>query len=314
MEPYPKWVRDRIIELYEQGKGTKAIADLFGLCRSGVRRVRQMFRARGTTDPLPRNAGRGPGLDEADRERLRELVKATPDATLAELHESLGADVSVSTVDRWLTRLGLPLKKKSRRAGEQDRPDVKQEREAWPSKVAGVPAEDYVFLDEFGAKTNMSRTHGRCPAGERPGAAVPHGHWKVLTTIAALTARGIVAAVTVGAATDADLFRAFVADALVPTLRPGQVVVMDNLSSHKAAGVAALIEAAGCRVEYPEYLPPYSPDLNPVENAISKIKARLRKIAARTVEALGQAIQEAMALITPDDAKGSFRHCGYPAT
>ncbi len=111
MEPYPKLVRDRIIELYEQGKPTKYIAELFGICRSGVRRVRQRLRERGTTEPLPRNPGREQGLGEAERVRLRELVKATPDATLAELHASLGAAVAVSTLDRALTRLGLRLKK-----------------------------------------------------------------------------------------------------------------------------------------------------------------------------------------------------------
>ncbi len=111
MEPYPRQIRQRIIALYDEGKPTKYIADLFGVCRSGVRRIRQRFRARGTLDPLPRNPGRDQGLCEADRERLRALVAAEPDATLAELHAGLGAGVSVSTVDRTLTRLGLPLKK-----------------------------------------------------------------------------------------------------------------------------------------------------------------------------------------------------------
>ena len=111
MEPYPVQVRRRIIELYEQGKPTRYIAELLGICRSGVRRVRQRFRERGTLDPLPRNPGREQGLGEQERRRLADLVKQTPDATLAELRASLGAAVSVSTVDRALTRLGLPLKK-----------------------------------------------------------------------------------------------------------------------------------------------------------------------------------------------------------
>jgi transposase len=111
MDPYPPQIRKRIIELYDQGRPTKYIAELFGVCRSGVRRVRQHFRQRGTLDPLPRNPGRAPGLGEADQQRLRALVAATPDATLAELRSALGAAVAVSTVDRALTRLGLPLKK-----------------------------------------------------------------------------------------------------------------------------------------------------------------------------------------------------------
>ena len=185
-------------------------------------------------------------------------------------------------------------------------------RDAWPAAVAGVPAAaDHVFLDAFGAATDLARAYGRCPAGERLVAPVPHGHWKVLTTIAALTTRGILAAVTVDAATDADVFRTFVTDALCPALRPGQVVVMDNLASHKVAGVREAIEAAGCRVLY---LPPYSPDVNPSENAIARLKSRLRNLAARTVDALGAAVQDALAAITPADAAGCFRHCGYPAT
>ena len=186
-------------------------------------------------------------------------------------------------------------------------------RDAWHPGLAGegVRPEDVVVLDEFGATTQMTRSSGRCPAGERLVAPVPHGHWKVLTTIAAMTVDGMLAAVTVDAATDADVFRAFVRDALVPALRPGQLVVMDNLSSHKAAGVAELIEAAGCRVRY---LPPYSPDLNPIENAFSKIKGWLKHLAARTVEALGRAVQDAVARVTGSDALGFFRHCGYIAT
>ena len=111
MDPYPPQIRKRIIELYDQGRPTKYIAELFGVCRSGVRRVRQHFRQRGTLDPLPRNPGRAPGLDDAAQARLRGLAAATPDATLAELRAALGAAVAVSTVDRALARLGLPLKK-----------------------------------------------------------------------------------------------------------------------------------------------------------------------------------------------------------
>jgi transposase len=188
---------------------------------------------------------------------------------------------------------------------------VKRKREAWPAEVAGVPAADWVFVDEFGAATNMARTHARSPRGERAVATAPRGHWKVLSTVAAMTVGGMLAAAAVDAAVDGDVFRAFVADALVPALRPGQVVVLDSLSSHRAAGVVSMVEAAGCRVLY---LPPYSPDLNPIENAIAKVKAALRKAAARTLAALGAAVGTALESVTASDAAGFFRHCGYPAT
>jgi transposase len=190
---------------------------------------------------------------------------------------------------------------------------VKAAREGWHDtlKQAQAGSDDLVFIDECGATTQMTRACGRCEGGARLVASVPQGHWKVLTTIAALTVRGILTAVTVDAATDAQVFGHFVTDVLAPTLRPGQIVVMDNLSSHKTAGVREAIEAAGCRVLY---LPPYSPDLNPIENAFSKIKSRLKTLAARSVEVLGQAVQHALSTITQSDAIGFFRHAGYVAT
>jgi transposase len=165
-----------------------------------------------------------------------------------------------------------------------------------------------VFIDEFGATTQMVRTRGRCPIGQRLIASVPHGHWKVLTTIGALTLRGILTAVTVDAATDSEIFRSFVTDALRPVLREEHIVVMDNLQPHKAAGVRQIIESTGARLIY---LPPYSPDFNPIEPAWSKIKQHLRSLAARTLETLGEGIAQALKLITPQDARGYFRHCGY---
>ena len=188
---------------------------------------------------------------------------------------------------------------------------MKAERAAWPARVAGVRPDDYVFLDEFGATTDMTRTHGRAPPGERVVARVPHGHWKVVSTVAAMTTRGIVAAASFDGAVDTDLFLAFVRHELVPALRPGQAVVMDNLSPHKSPEVERLVGAAGARVLR---LPPYSPDLNPIEQAISKVKGILRSLARRTVKALYDAIGEALGAVTPGDALAFIRHCGYHAT
>ena len=188
---------------------------------------------------------------------------------------------------------------------------MRARRDAWPAAVAGVRPADFVFVDEFGATTQMARAYGRAPRGERVGAQVPHGHWKVVSTVAAMTAEGMVAAASFDGATDTDLFVAFVRDELVPALRPGRVVVMDNLNPHKAPAVRRLVEAAGARVML---LPPYSPDLNPIENAFAKAKAILRSLARRTVPALYDAIGDALRAITPADAAGFFRHCGYPAT
>jgi len=171
-----------------------------------------------------------------------------------------------------------------------------------------VPLKNIVVIDESGAVTNMTRTRGRCLRSDRLVSSVPQGHWKVLTIIAAMTIRGVQTAVTVDAPCDGEIFRSFVRDALVPTLRPEHVVVMDNLQSHKVSGVRQAIEATGARLLY---LPPYSPDFSPIEPMWSKIKQKLRSLAARTMETLGQAVQQALATVTETDCRGFFRHCGY---
>jgi transposase len=172
-----------------------------------------------------------------------------------------------------------------------------------------VRAADLVFVDEFGANTKMQRTHGRAAPGERVVAKVPHGHYKAISTVAALSAGGgIVASVSFDGGTTAARFVDFVERELVPALRAGQVVVLDNLAAHNDRRVDALVEAAGCVVLR---LPPYSPDFNPIENAISKVKTMLRKLAKRTVPELFDAIDEALRTVTASDATAYIAHCGY---
>lgn len=171
-----------------------------------------------------------------------------------------------------------------------------------------MPLRDVVVLDESYVTTQFTRLRGRARRGTRLVERVPHGHWKVLTILAAVTVEGVLTAASVAAATDAEVFRAFIHDALVPSLRPGQVVVMDNLAAHKVAGVREAIERAGCRLLY---LPPYSPDLSPIENMWSKLKQSLRTTAARTVPGLTDAIGQAFETIQATDCVGYFRHCGY---
>jgi len=171
-----------------------------------------------------------------------------------------------------------------------------------------VPLEKLVVIDESAASTKLTRLRGRCRQGERLVAAVPCGHWKVLTMIAAMTVRGVLTAVTVDAATDGEIFLSFISESLVPVLRPGDVVVMDNLQAHKVMGVRAAIESAGAKLLY---LPPYSPDFSPIEPMWSKVKQKLRSLAARTVEVLQEAVSSALQSITGEDCEGFFRHCGY---
>jgi transposase len=157
----------------------------------------------------------------------------------------------------------------------------------------------------------MTRSRARGPRGQRIVSKTPHGHWKTLSTVAAMTTCGMLTGCTFDAAVDTEMFLAFVEQMLVPKLHPGQVVVLDNLPAHKSPRIDQLIEAAGARVLR---LPPYSPDFNPIEMAISKIKTLLRKLARRTVGDVMEAIGQALASITADDAMHFIRHCGYAAT
>jgi transposase len=174
-----------------------------------------------------------------------------------------------------------------------------------------VAVDRLVFIDEFGASSNMTRRYARGPVGQRIVCRTPHGHWKMLSTIAAMSTSGILAAGTFEEAVDEDTFAAFVEQCLVPKLCPGQIVVLDNLAAHKSPQVDAMIQAAGCRVMH---LPPYSPDFNPIENAISKIKTLLRKRGARLLVSVYYAIAEALDAITPDDAAGYMKKYHLAAT
>lgn len=165
-----------------------------------------------------------------------------------------------------------------------------------------------VFLDETWAATNMGRKNGRAPVGERLVCAVPHGHWKTTTFVAALRVGGLSCPLVIDGAVNGDVFVAYVEQQLAPSLRPGDVVVMDNLSSHKRAGVRTAIEAAGARLVY---LPPYSPDLNPIELAFSKLKGLLRKAGRRTVEGLWSFLGDTLDLFSAEECHNYFRHCGY---
>jgi transposase len=165
-----------------------------------------------------------------------------------------------------------------------------------------------IFVDESGVTTQMTRIWARAPKGERVAEAKPQGHWKVLTTLGAMSLRGMLAVMTIEAATDTEIFVAFVEQILCPKLMPGDVVVLDNLSAHKASSIAEKIAVCGAELIY---LPPYSPDLNPIEKAWSKFKQHLRSAKARSAEALDQAITDALKTISTDNARAWFRHCGY---
>jgi transposase len=193
-------------------------------------------------------------------------------------------------------------------ASEQQRPDVAAARDAWRVGQRSLDPTKLVFIDETGCATNMTRLRGRAPKGQRLKARVPHGHWSMTTFTAGLRVDRLTAPMVLDGPMNAECFKAYVEQVLVPTLSSGDIVVMDNLSSHKGDDVRAAIEAAGAELRY---LPPYSPDLNPIEQAFSKLKAQLRKHAERSIESLWSRIGTLLGQFTSTDCQNFFRHAGY---
>jgi transposase len=177
--------------------------------------------------------------------------------------------------------------------------------------MTGLDSNRLVFIDETWAKTNFTRLRGRSPRGKRLVAKVPHGHWKTTTFIAALRNTCLTAPTVIDGAIDGALFRAYVEQQLVPTLQRGDIVVMDNLAAHKVAGIRTAIERVGARVVY---LPPYSPDFNPIELVFAKLKWLLRSAKARTVERLWDLLGELIPAFRPAECTNYLRHCGYNVT
>lgn len=182
------------------------------------------------------------------------------------------------------------------------------QRQDWRQTQPDLAPERLVFIDETGASTKMARRYGRSQRGTRCIASIPHGHWKTTTFVGGLRAEGMTAPMVLDGAMDGPAFIAYVEQFLAPTLKPGDIVVMDNLPAHKPHAVRAAIEAVGAELRY---LPPYSPDLNPIEMAFSKLKALLKKAAVRTLDALWQAIADVLAQFNADECKNFFTAAGY---
>lgn len=184
-------------------------------------------------------------------------------------------------------------------------------RQEWFDGQLDLEPARLVFIDETWASTNMARRHGRCARGERLRISVPHGHWKTTTFIGALTLRGFIAPFVIDRPINRLSFETYVETVLLPELQPDDIVVMDNLSSHKGPRVREMIDSIGARLEY---LPPYSPDFNPIENAFSKLKALLRKAAERSVDGLWKSIGRLLKLFTHNECQNYFKAAGYDVT
>lgn len=304
-------LRLRVISAVEAGLSRRAAAERFGIGIATAIRWVRAFKATGTTRAQPKGGDQRSHRIEAYRDVILDAVSAQVDITLVELADMLrqehGLHVAPSTVWRFLDRHAMTVTKTAH-ASEQDRPDVVARRQAWFDAQPELDPQRLVFIDETGASTKMARLRGRAKRGQRCRSPVPHGHWKTTTFTGALRLNGMTAPMVIDGPMNRDAFHAYVRHVLTPTLRPGDIVVMDNLPAHKGGETRMMIEAAGARLLY---LPPYSPDFNPIENAFSKLKAILRKAAERSIDGLWKTIGCAIDQFTPAECANYFTAAGY---
>lgn len=304
MTPYSEDLRQRVVETIQRGDGSvRQIASRFLVSVSFVVRLLHLHRTTGSVEPRPHGGGNPAVLGPEDLERLRELIRQQPDATLEECRQRLGLSCSLMTISRALRKLGLPRKKKVPRAEEQDRPDVQEQRREFCEQLAGVDPRRLVFVDECGANTAMTRTYGRAPVGERVYATTP-GHWESITLTSGMRLSGVTATLAFPGATNTDVFEAYVEEVLVPELKRGDVVIWDNLKPHQSDDATEAVEAVGAKVVP---LPPWSPDLTPIEEMFSKVKGALRSMGARTTETVYAAFGSALHDVTPENILGWFQ-------
>ncbi|MBQ0821926.1 IS630 family transposase [Microvirga sp. HBU67558] len=308
--PLSQDLRRRIARAVEKGSSIRQAAVRYEISPSAAVKLMQRVRKTGSLAPDRVGGHRRPVL-EPHEDLLRSLVAAKSGITLSEIQAELKARgivvAALSTILLTLRRLGL-AQKKSLRAAEQDRPDVARERQRWRVWQRYMDSTRFVFLDETGTTTTMTRRYGWGPKGERVVDATPWGHWKVTTFVAGLRASGLIAPMVLDGPMTGEVFRAYVEQVLIPELSPGDVVVLDNLAAHKVAGIREMIQAAGASLLY---LPPYSPDLNPIEQVFAKLKALLRKAAARTKEALWATIGALLDEFSPEECQNYLTNSGY---
>jgi transposase len=306
---YSSDLRERVTAAVTSGMSRNEAAEVFGVAISTAVKWMQRLRDTGSWAAKPRGGGTSPL--ERHMERILAAVREQPDATLKEIEAALrkqGIHTSKSALDRFLARHNITRKKKSLRAAEQKRKDVARARRKWIREQGLLDSTKLVFIDETSLNTNMVRLYGRCPCGVRLIDHVPFGHWETMTFVSALRHDGMVAPMLIEGPMNGELFLAYVEQCLVPTLKPEDIVVVDNVATHKVAGVAEAIEAAGATLRY---LPKYSPDLNPIEMPFSKFKACLRRLAQRTIPGIRRGIRSFLAALTGQECANYISHAGY---
>jgi transposase len=306
---YSSDLRERLTAAVTAGMSRNEAAEVFGVAISTAVKWMQRLRDTGSWAAKPRGGGVSPL--EQHKERILAVVRERPDATLKEILAALrkqGIHARQTALWGFLVRHNITRKKKSLRAVEQKRKDVVRARRKWIREQGLLDPAKLVFIDETSVNTNMVRLYGRCPCGLRLVDHVPFGHWETMTFVSALRHDAMVAPMLIEGPMNGELFLAYVEQCLVPTLKPNDIVVMDNVATHKVAGVADAIEAAGATLRY---LPQYSPDLNPIEMPFSKFKAYLRKLAQRTIPGIRRGIRSFLSSLKGQECANYLRHAGY---
>ncbi|WEK00203.1 MAG: IS630 family transposase [Candidatus Sphingomonas phytovorans] len=307
-------LRLRVIEAVAAGSSRRAAAARFSVSASSA--IRWSDRAAKEGSPKPRKqgrpAGKGPLVEHL--EYLIEVVEAEPDITMPELtarlHVDRGVTAAPASLSKLLCRAGFTYKKQLM-ASECARADVAERRRVWVNHRQPYMRRDpgrLVFIDETSVNTKMTRLRGRAARGKRLKARAPFGRWGTQTFIAGLRHDALTAPWVIPGAMDRDAFNTYIETQLAPTLAPGDIVILDNLSVHKSAHAEAAVRARGA---WMLFLPQYSPDLNPIEMAFAKLKAHLRKAAARTFDALIKTIGDICRLFDPDECSHYFFKAGY---
>jgi transposase len=306
---YSDDLRERLTAAVTSGMSCNEAADVFSVAISTAVKWMQRLRDTGSSAAKPR--GGSTSRLEQHTERILTVIKEWPDATLKEILAALrkqGIHTSQTALWRFLDRQNITRKKKTLHAAEQQREDVARARRKWIREQGFLDPAKLVFIDETSVNTSMVRLYGRCPCGMRLVDHVPFGHWETMTFVSALRHDGMVAPMLIEGPMNGELFLAYVEQCLAPTLKPNDIVVVDNVATHKVAGVAEAIEAAGATLRY---LPKYSPDLNPIEMPFSKFKAHLRKLAQRTIPGIRRGIRSFLASLTGQECANYLRHAGY---
>src|SRR5512135_1770822 len=269
MRPYSLDLRARVAAAVDGHEGSQPeIVRRFRVSPSFITRLLRRRRQTGSLAPAPHGGGHPPALDQDGRKKLRQLVREQPDSTLEELAARVGVPCGRMAIFRTLRKLRITRKKKSLHADERDSPRVRRERRAFRLAMAALDPEHQVFVDETGANTAMTRTYGRAPRGQRVVGSVP-GHWESVTLVAGMRLSGVASPMAFPGAMDTSTFEGYVEQILVPELRPGDLVIWDNLKPHQSDEARQFVAGVGARLVR---LPPYSPDLTPIEKMFSKVK------------------------------------------